>query len=440
MLRFAVVIVKVKEGYSAYVPDLPGCMVTGPDLDELRRDIKVAISFKLASLRKEGGEIAPTTLCEYAEVQTLEERPSAVRRRKAKRTGSRGMGARGEPLAKPVVFKIRDLEDAELWWSPSNGQRIASANLQIPQGVRVYMRSPWGRVLDMDYVLIPAGHCKIGSPDIELGRNIDEELHRIELTKTYYMQATQVTHAEWEALMQTRPWRFTKAGNDSPVERVTWFDALEYCNRLSELEHLGKVYDLTSIRRRDDGSIQSANVETDMKQPGFRLPSEAEWEYACRAGSSTAIYTGELEVRGAFDGPELDSIAWYAGNSGVNYGDAYDSSGWANKQFEHTKAGPHGVGQKRPNELGLYDMIGNVWEWCWDRYRKFPNQSSKEKKRAERVFRGGAWNSQVSNCRAAARCKIHPSKRASILGFRPVRSVFGPREVAPELGRMSWRA
>ncbi len=415
-MRFAVVIVRVKEGFSAYVPDLPGCMVTGADLEQVRKDMKVAISFRLSSLRKEGGgDIAPSTLCEYVDVQGT---PSRRRRRDPKVQTP-------EPGQRPVVFKIRELEEAELWWAPHVNQRIAAANLQIPLSVRVYMRSPWGRVLDMDYVLVPAGHCLLGSPENEYGRHGDEGQRKVEIAQSFYMQSTQVTHAEWEAVMQTRPWRFTKAGNDAPVERVTWFDALEYCNRLSEIEGLGTVYSLSNVRRRDDGSIQGAVIETDLSQSGFRLPTEAEWEYACRGGTTSPLYTGLVEIRGDYDGPELDQIAWYAGNSGVNYGDAYDSSGWANKQYEHTKAGPHGVGQKLPNPFGLYDPLGNVWEWCWDRYRKY-NGEGNGKKRAERVFRGGAWNSQVSNCRAAARCKIHPSKRASILGFRPVRNAGVP--------------
>jgi formylglycine-generating enzyme required for sulfatase activity len=164
------------------------------------------------------------------------------------------------------------------------------------------------------------------------------------------------------------------AMNDEPAVDVSWLDAIRYCNSLSRRCGLREYY-----ATNDDG-----DVERDSQSDGYRLPTEAEWEYACRAGSNDVRYG------------ELDAIAWYQENSA---------------------GGVHTVGMKEPNAWGLYDMIGNVWEWCWDLY-------DADVYGPYRVFRGGGWSDPATACRASCRRKSHPTFKIDDLGFRLARSIM----------------
>jgi formylglycine-generating enzyme required for sulfatase activity len=127
------------------------------------------------------------------------------------------------------------------------------------------------------------------------------------------------------------------------VEGVSWDDVQEF---------------IAEMNKRGEGT--------------YRLPTEAEWEYAARAGSDTAIYTGSMTILGSNNSPELDLIAWYGGNSCVEYSGGYDCSGWPEKQYSCSSCGTHPVAQKQPNAYGLYDMAGNVWEWTQDWFGDYP--------------------------------------------------------------------
>ncbi|MFF1874587.1 SUMF1/EgtB/PvdO family nonheme iron enzyme [Streptomyces sp. CB03911] len=166
------------------------------------------------------------------------------------------------------------------------------------------------------------------------------------------------------------------AGPRTPVTEVSWQDAVRFCNLLSRQAGLRPCY-----TEGEDPDAQ--DVRYDRRADGYRLPSEAEWEYACRAGSS--------DVRPG----ELDATAWYAGNSGGEV---------------------HEVATREPNAWGLHDMIGNVWEWCWDLYD--PRVYG-----AYRVFRGGGAYDKPRSCRASCRRKSHPTLRIDDLGFRLARSL-----------------
>ncbi|WP_127501168.1 formylglycine-generating enzyme family protein [Actinoplanes solisilvae] len=157
-----------------------------------------------------------------------------------------------------------------------------------------------------------------------------------------------------------------------PAESVSWLDAVAYCNTLSIAEGLPEAY-----------KIDADSAVTVTGEPGYRLPTEAEWEYACRAGTDGPRY-----------GP-LDEIAWYRGNSGERL---------------------HDVGGKRPNAWGLYDMLGNVWNWCWDLY-------DPEVYGGYRVLRGGGWFDEHWSCRASVRRRSHPTFRVDDVGFRVARSI-----------------
>ncbi|MFP4309678.1 MAG: SUMF1/EgtB/PvdO family nonheme iron enzyme, partial [Desulfococcaceae bacterium] len=197
-----------------------------------------------------------------------------------------------------------------------------------------------GKVLELRFAHIPAEEFTMGSPEDEPGRYDDERQHLVRLTKDFWMQTTEVTQGQWEAVMGENPSNFQNCGAECPVERVSWNDAKEFIDRLNELDSKNR----------------------------YRLPTEAEWEYSARAGTETALYNGPIEILGDRNAPALDPIAWYGGNSGVEYEGGWDSSGWPEKQYGHQRAGTHPVGLKEPNPWGLHDMIGNVWEWCSDWY------------------------------------------------------------------------
>jgi len=248
---------------------------------------------------------------------------------------------------------------------------------------------------------IPPGRFWMGSPEDETGRFNDEgPRHQVTLTEGYWLFDTPCTQALWEAVMGENPSWFKSAVR--PVENVSWNEVQDFLARLNA------------------------------RIPGLdlMLPSETQWEHACRAGTETAIYTGALDILGENNAPALDPIAWYGGNSGVDFelDNGYDSSDWPEKQYPHTKAGTRPVKLKRANPWGLYDMLGNVWEWCQDHwhddYQGAPNDGSAWEGRdagAIRVQRGGSWSGGARFVRAACRGRDRPDFRDGGLGFRCAR-------------------
>jgi formylglycine-generating enzyme required for sulfatase activity len=243
---------------------------------------------------------------------------------------------------------------------------------------------------------IPPGRFLMGSPPSEAGRWDDEgPQHEVTITKGYWLGETPVTQALWRAVMMNNPSRFVS--DDRPVEQVSWDDCQKFIGRLNRLL---------------DG------LET-------RLPTEAEWERACRAGTTAATWVGDHTLRGENDVPELDAIAWYGGNSGVGFelDDGYDSSNWPQKQHPHTRAGTHPMGRKSPNPYGLHDMLGNVFEWCQDagmrEYTREPAEDPVSSSQGpRRVNRGGSWYSRARYVRAAYRFAGSRGDRDVPLGFR----------------------
>ena len=230
----------------------------------------------------------------------------------------------------------------------------------------------------------------------------------VTLTEGFYMQKTEVTQQQWVDVFGENPSFYVEMNR--PVERITWFDACIYCNRLSVASGLTpSYYSDASYETIFDGaiSVTSGTVYWKQNVNGYRLPTEAEWEYACRAGTTAPYNSGNLNTDCSID-PVLDPLGWYYGNS-------YTESG----------ASTHGVGLKEANNWDLYDMHGNVWEWCWDWYGDYPSGSVTDPMGAtsgsSRVLRGGAWNHGAKETRSANRNESSPGLLSKSLGFRIVR-------------------
>lgn len=237
---------------------------------------------------------------------------------------------------------------------------------------------------ELDMLLVPAGSFTMGD-----ARGIYEKNERPARTVSldaFYMGSTEVTQAQYQDVMGTNP--SSSKGTKQPVEKVTWYDALHFCNALSEREGLQPVY-----------ADIDGNLTADFSVNGFRLPTEAEWEYACRAGTSSTYYTGETMQ-------DLLRCAWFSGNADGQPGD---------------------VGRLEANDFGLHDMHGNVFEWCWDWYS--PNyyaEGENDNPRGpeggkERVCRGGSWFVYEYGCRSAFRSMLDPELSGIDIGFRVVR-------------------
>jgi formylglycine-generating enzyme required for sulfatase activity len=255
------------------------------------------------------------------------------------------------------------------------GQLVVTEYKKGP-GVETSVRCEWS--------YIPSWTFMMGSQHSDEEAHFDEKpRHEVMLTRGFLLQRTPVTQEQWFAVMGTDPSCFK--GPRRPVECVSWLDAVEYCNALSRLAGLPDAYVISPVRR-------SVSVMKNSK--GYRLPTEAEWEYACRAGTIAPRYGN------------LDEIAWYGANSG-----------------EQT----HEVGLKRPNGWNLYDMLGNVWEWTWDWYGDYPtgNQTDPQgpASGSDRVTRGGSWYDDASYARAGYRNFNPPDGRYNNIGFRPLRSL-----------------
>jgi formylglycine-generating enzyme required for sulfatase activity len=233
--------------------------------------------------------------------------------------------------------------------------------------------------IGMTFKQIPAGTFTMGSPESEADREDDEAQHPVTISKPFYMQTTEVTQGQWKEVMGTEPWKgeqCVKEGPNNAATYVSWNDAVAYCKKLSEKE--SKTY---------------------------RLPTEAEWEYACRAGTELIWNFGD-------DEKILGDYAWYDKNA-WDIGEEY----------------AHQVGLKKPNAFGLYDMHGNVYEWCHDYFGVYYYGQSREQdptgptSGSSRVLRGGSWSYDSRGTRSAVRFRHVAEYRFNNVGFRLVREL-----------------
>jgi formylglycine-generating enzyme required for sulfatase activity len=233
---------------------------------------------------------------------------------------------------------------------------------------------------------IPPGEFMMGSPASEQGREKDETQHRVKIPRGFWMAKTETTQAQWSSIRERNPSNFWS--NEQPVERVSWND-------------------ICGNETRDGGFLGKVNAHAS-SGCRFDLPTEAEWEYACRAGSSQSMTRNS----------DLSEMGWYATNS---------------------ENRTHPVAGKKANAWGLYDMHGNVWEWCADWYGAYPSGTLSDPRGSpsgsERVFRGGGWFFHANRCRAASRAKCRADYRDDNLGFR---LVLRPKsKVKPEISKSS---
>lgn len=235
---------------------------------------------------------------------------------------------------------------------------------------------------------IGPGRFLMGSPENEPGRLDDEKpQHDVRISAGFWLFDTPVTQALWATLIGDNPSYFVDPKR--PVENVSWDDAMRFLKKINAVI------------------------------PGLDLilPTEAQWEYACRAGTNTATYAGSLETLDEINAPILGDIAWYSDNSGVDFELA--------KQYKHNPAGTHPVALKLQNQWGLYDMLGNVWEWCADYGRSYSQDAVTDplgdQNGTGRALRGGSWGSDAFEMHAAFREADDRDSRDYFIGFRCAR-------------------
>lgn len=284
------------------------------------------------------------------------------------------------------------------------------------------VQPPPKRAASEGFVLIRKGSFRMGSPRHEPGRYTDElMLEDATVEHDFIIQTAETTQREWQSVMGTLPSFFKACGGDCPIERTNWFEAVSYANKRSQSEGFPVCYTLNNCKARAGAGEGSKATEklwcesAEIVGPrclGYRLPTEREWEYAARAGSREALYTGPIRIITEFRAPALDNIAWYAGNSMVAYPGA-DPCPDGSKR----RCGIHPVRQKKPNQWGLYDVLGNVWEWTETIELYGKNKS------IHYLLKGGSWYFQPHSVRLAKRRRLLPRARLYGVGFRLVRTI-----------------
>ena len=243
---------------------------------------------------------------------------------------------------------------------------------------------------------IPAGCFMMGSPLEEIPWAQGEKQHQVTLTNGFEIRATEVTISQFQSVMGYDPSAQKACGGDCPANLVNWHEALSYCNALSSNAGQPECFDCTGVLPDVQCVLKSA-YPTPQECPGYRLPTEAEWEYAARAGTTTAFYSGDIVFPEGWEvDPNLDQIGWYFANADVSYDGCADLSWKAEDPFEwmFTCMGIHPVGMKKSNGWGLLDMSGNVYEWAWDWYGDYGAEAVDPfgpSSGPGRVIRGGSW-------------------------------------------------
>ncbi len=369
-------------------------------LDDLRQELELEES---VAAEIERIEMQPYRLKQEKLNQFQKTYENAVKRhdklterqiRKLRRRQER-LGLRDEDVAQWISIEKEEVIQTATPISPSQKESD-----ELPKS----FTEDLGNGVKLEMVLIPKGSFLMGSTDEEVARlikesgndwcNCEKPQHRVEITQEFYIGKYQVTQGQWQAVMGNNPSHF-KNGDDYPVEQVSWDDCHEFLDKLNQ--KVGKLY---------------------------RLPSEAEWEYACRAGNTSRYHFGN-------DVSQLTRYCWCANNSGDENLDSGEI--WRTDQDNYRErilknnCRTHTVGKKRPNQFGLHDIHGNVWEWCedsWeDSYQDKRSQKPFVNSGDKKVLRGGAWHIYPEYCRSAARNDFSRGDRLIPFGFRVVCSL-----------------
>ena len=257
-------------------------------------------------------------------------------------------------------------------------QVVVAMGRKNPRAIR---HEPVTNSVGMKFVWIPPGSFMMGSPDEEPRRDPEETLHRVTLTKGFFVQETEVTQGQWQAVMENNPSEFKNCGENCPVENVSWNDVQAFIWRLNQKEGAGL----------------------------YRLPTEAEWEYVCRAGTGRPF-----------------SFGYCLGTDQANYEGNYPLTGCAKGEYRRK---PLPVASLSPNPWRIFDLHGNVSEWCQDKYGKYSSHPVSDPvgpgDGSFFVIRGGGWRNGARLCRSAVRSKGPPEVRSDMVGFRLIREHIG---------------
>ncbi|MCL2720585.1 MAG: formylglycine-generating enzyme family protein [Treponema sp.] len=298
-----------------------------------------------------------------------------------------------------LFYKLKEYDESYKWLeiAARKGMEICSEkNVKKDKKQNLVISKQDKNILN-NMILINGGTFIMGSPEFEAGRVSDEgPQHQVSLN-SLYMSIYPVTQKEYQDIIGINP--SIQKGENFPVTNVNWFNAIYYCNKLSEKDGLIPVYFLNE-------NMFKIDVKWDKDNNGYRLPTEAEWEYACRAGTSTPFYTG-------------NSISSDEANFNGSIQNNKNETGIFREKITS-------VGSFPSNAWGLHDMHGNVWEWCWDKYGDYSNieqvDPTGKKIGFTRVRRGGSYNNEKKILRAAYRNYYSPSDMCGDTGFRIVRN------------------